>query len=409
MTDLQMHNILVVDDELSIRESFNLILDGKYKVLTAASGEGALKTVTDTKVDLTFLDIRMPGMNGLETLKRLKELDPKLEVVMVTAVNDMQKASEAIKLGARDYLIKPFDINAVLKMSENILRRLELSAELGKKTAHLVGQSDKLKELNQQIDNLAHKSTPVLLLGEVGTEKGTISRIIHQKSPRATRPYAAIDLSPTLSAALIKIKLFGQGGGTTVAELDKSLGLIEQARGGTLFINNIELLPKDLLLSLQNIEARLIGATTQPTFTTELSEAFPVDRLLIPALRERAVDIPLIIKKLLDEYSQLYGRGYKKISKETEETLSNYPWPGNFSQLRAVIARLALTQSAEQIENSALPLDMLLRGTFNAEGTDYLSAFDRAYARTVYEETGHNRETTAQLLEVTPSFLSNLL
>lgn len=145
-----MNKILVVDDELSIRESFSLILEGKYKIVTAASGEGALKHVTDQKIDLVYLDIRMPGLDGLETLKRMKEIDPDIEIIMVTAVNDMRKANEAIKFGARDYIIKPFDVNAILKMTETLLRRKSLihegeavQKEAQKKTARLVGRSKK--------------------------------------------------------------------------------------------------------------------------------------------------------------------------------------------------------------------------------------------------------------------------
>jgi len=127
-----MYSILVVDDELSIRESFSLILGGKYKLLLAASGEAALKTIADQKLDLVYLDIRMPGLNGLETLKRMKEIDPDLEIIMVTAVNDVQKASQAVKLEARDYIVKPFDVDHVLKLTEQILRKKSILTEESK-------------------------------------------------------------------------------------------------------------------------------------------------------------------------------------------------------------------------------------------------------------------------------------
>ena len=142
-----MNKILVVDDELSIRESFSLILDGRYKLITAASGEGALKAAADQKIDLAYLDIRMPGLDGLETLKRLKQIDPAIEVVMVTAVNEVNKASAAIKLGARDYIIKPFDVDAILKMTAAILRRQELlreGAAIQQKGKKLIGQSERI-------------------------------------------------------------------------------------------------------------------------------------------------------------------------------------------------------------------------------------------------------------------------
>src|SRR5512136_2766701 len=169
--------VLIIDDEPSIRESFALILGGKYQVLLAASGEAGLKHAADQKIDLAFLDMRMPGLDGLSTLKRLKEIDPELEVVMVTAVNDIQKASEAIKYGAKNYLIKPFDVAAILKMTEAILRRRSLIIEeenirkgTDKKQLKLVGQSEKIESILRNIKKIAAKDMRVLVLGEPGTE-----------------------------------------------------------------------------------------------------------------------------------------------------------------------------------------------------------------------------------------------
>ena len=359
-----MNKILVVDDEMSIRESFGLILEGKYQVLTAASGEGALKQVASNKIDLAFLDIRMPGMDGLETLKRIKEIDPDVDVVMVTAVNEVEKASVAINIGARDYLIKPFDVNAILKMTDLILRRRTLTAEsasLGKKE-QLIGNSEKISLLIHTAKKAAAKQTSILIRGEIGTEKAAVAQFIHEHSPRKEFPFASLALSSQMSKATIKAKIFGQTKSLTVVDLKKESGLLEAARGGTLFIDHIEHLPP-----LEGLaEVRIIGGSSQ-----EKVDFVAEEILTLPPLRERLADLPLLMKHYLELFNWKYCRNIKEFSREAEEVMVNYPWPGNTEQLKNIIERLVLIIDKEKIEAANLPIDLLM-ATGKPYGRDYL-------------------------------------
>jgi len=408
-----MNRVLVVDDELSIRESFSLILEGKYRVITTASGEGALKHVTDQKTDLVYLDIRMPGLDGLETLKRIKEIDPGVEVIMVTAVNDVKKASEAIKLGARDYLIKPFDVNAILKMTESILRRRSLrfegetiQREAKKKAARLIGQSEKIGLIRKSIEDLSAKNLRVLILGEPGTEKETVVELIHEKGPRAELPLAYLPLSGKMSALEIKIKLFGAGGGLTTADLKRESGLLEEARGGTLFIDHIEFLPPDVL-SAQTCDARLIAGSSQLELadkSKELFDLFSEAIFVLPPLRERISDLPLLVEYFLGKFNEQYGREIDDVSNEAMEIFSNYAWPGNTQELAVLLERLVIITNSNKISQKDLPLDLLLKSG-EVHGSDYLSLFEKEYIQKIYKECGRDKEKLAALLEVNPALI----
>jgi len=398
-----MPKILVVDDELPIRESFSLVLGDRYKTLLAASGEGALKTVTDQKIDLAYLDIRMPGLDGLETLKRMKQIDPELEVIMVTAVNDVQKAAEAIKLGARDYIIKPFDVDTILKMTDSILRRKSLLGEgeavqkLARPT-RLIGQSEKIVAINKSLEKIAAKEMPVLIAGERGTEKETLARAIHENSAHKGSSFQAIDLSASMSAAEIKTKLFGKGSGTTTIDLEKIIGLFEKNRGGTVFINNSEFLPAEML-SLLPADVRFIAGSSSAVIDRFWETVFT-----LPPLRERTSDLPLLIEHFAESWAEKYGKDEIKISPEASEILANYSWPGNTEELSDLLERLIISSTSDEITAADLPVDLLLTG-FGSPGSNYLAAFEKSYIRKISDELGGDKEKVAAALKVSPAFL----
>jgi DNA-binding NtrC family response regulator len=408
-----MNKILVIDDEMSIRESFTLILEGKYKVVTAASGEGGLKFATDQKIDLAFLDIRMPGLNGLETLARIKKIDPTIEVIMVTAVNDVQKASEAIKLGARDYIIKPFDVEAVLKMAENILRRKALMREgtnlqkvVQKKTPELIGHNDQIVKINNFIENLPAKNIRVLILGETGTEKEVVARLIHEKSHRAAAPFIAFNLSAQMTAKEIALKLFGQGKGSTVVDLEKNSGLIDEAREGTVFINNIEYLPIDLLKNFSD-NLGLIAGCSLANFaeqSKELLAYFADTKIELPPLRNRQTDLGLLINYHLEKLGEKHGLEIKPLAPSIEEIFSRYDWPGNTVELIATLERIVLKLATNTIELADLPIDLVLNQP-GSPGRDYLSHFEKEYINNIYSFAGKNKEKASAILGINPSLI----
>ena len=395
-----MYNILVIDDELSIRESFSLILKGKYNIFLAASGEGALKLAADNKIDLAYLDFRMPGINGLETLKRLKQIDPSLEVIMITAVNDMQKAGEAIKLGANNYLIKPFDVDAVLKMTERLLQRKTLikeGLEVQKGTqrpTQLVGQSEKILAANRLIEKAAASSEPVLIVGEAGTEKEPSAELIHQQSNRQAFPLSRISLTPEIAPNRLRQLLLGGSSGSNTIDLEKKVGLLEIAKDSSIFINNFEYYPAGTPLG----NARLIAASLKPI------NDFKGIVISLPPLRERLADIPLLINHYLSLFSERYGREIRSISQEVEDLLTKYQWPGNTKELELVIERFFLNFTGEAVSPTYLAFEYTL-GEAETLGRTYLESLEKEYLRRVYEEAG-NAERAAAALKIPVEMLA---
>jgi two-component system response regulator HydG len=419
-----MHSILVVDDELSIRESFSLILEGKYKIVLAASGEAALKTITDQKVDMVYLDIRMPGMDGIETLQRMREIDPDLEIIMVTAVNDVQNASKAIKLGARDYVVKPFDVNHILKMTEQILTKKAILAEglvtqknFETQPVDLIGQSDKIVEIIKLIENIKNDER-ILILGEIGTEKESAANMIHQKSKRANLPYRAVSPSQKMSPTEVKRLFFGEGKGSTTVDLEAKTGVFEKAKNGTVLIKNLEALPQDIFKTILSkefsrlgsmtkipIEARLIGAAPPALAekNKEIFEYFSEILIEIPSLRHRSSDIPLLIKHFTEKFGARYKKEVK-IEAAAVDALTGYSWPGNTQQMEGLMHRLVLSSAHKEIKLEDLPLDILLKTT-QGTGSNFIADFEKEYIRRVFEESGKNKGKAAAFLGISPTVL----
>lgn len=409
----QRSTILVVDDELSIRESFNLIFEDKYKVITAASGEAALKKLVDEKVDVVYLDIRMPGMDGMETLKRLRQIDKDATVIMVTAVNDVQNAGQAIKLGAKNYVVKPFDVEAILSMTETLLKKKTFSREtreirsgLSAEDEALIGTSRQAEEIRRIADGIAGKEMNVLITGEAGVEKELLARIIHKASARSSKPflkfYIGIESSQTLGE-----RLFGSGKGSFVATLQKEKGLLEEANGGTLLLANVENLPpvlqKELANALQKkefsregsfvptaLDVRVIAASNSNLkdlasdgfFDKALYEEISEASVLLPALRERNSDIPLFVDHLIQKYNKIYGRSINGLTKDALETLSGYDFPGNVSELDHILEGIVLTFDGNEIPCEKLPLYVLLnsktfRGVDEGRGLTFENIYEK--------------------------------
>ena len=408
-----MDKILIVDDEHSIRDSFEFILKGKYNVLIAASGEAALKLAADNKIDLVYLDIRMPGLDGLETLQKLKQLDAGQEIVMVTAVNEVRKASQAIKMGARDYLVKPFDVDSILKMTQAILLRRKLIrdgsatlADAHKTTPRLVGQSEAIIQIEKLIERISSSNLRVLITGERGTEKEAVAQIIHLKSGRADHPFISFDLSPEYPSSYIESRLIGQAKGATVADLGKVSGLLEEARDGTLLINHVEYMPS-ISQPLHSSGVRILGWSSSeelPSKNKAAYDFFSEVLISLPPLRQRISDLPLLINYLVEKFNLKYGLEIKGFDSEAEEALSNYDWPGNVSELEIVTERSMLLCQSERITADELPIDILLKSS-GSRGGSYLARFEKSYLSRIMEMTGNDRERAAAVLKLNPVFL----
>ncbi|MCG6908373.1 MAG: sigma-54 dependent transcriptional regulator [Desulfobacteraceae bacterium] len=365
--------ILVVDDERIVRESlFHWFKNGGYAVATAASGAEALEKMAGRPAELLFVDVKMPGMNGIELLERIKAEYPAAVVVIITAYGSIESAVEAMKKGASDYLIKPFKPEYLTLVMEKIDQQLDmarecnyLKAQLEKKTRfeNIIGRSAPMQAVFDTITQVADQDTSVLLTGETGTGKELVAKAIHAKSRRAHHPFVALNCG-AMPENLLETELFGHQKGAFTGATHPRKGFLEVVSGGTLFLDEIgEIGMKmqiDLLRVLEErrisrvgssqtvpVDFRLITATCKDLekeiaagrFREDFFYRIHVIRIAIPPLRERKEDIPLLARHFLSKISHETGRKVDHISQAALKMLQGYRWRGNVRELENAIER----------------------------------------------------------------------
>jgi two-component system response regulator AtoC len=385
--------ILVVDDDPGLRESFRLILEEQYEVVDAPDGPTALGILRSNQVDLVLLDIRLPDMDGIEVLERIKAIDEGVEVILVTAVKTVRTAVAAMKLGAFDYLTKPFEEDELLSLIRRALERRSLEREvvfLRSELARrhdfddLVGQHPEMQKLYRLIAQVARTTTTVLVTGESGTGKELIARAIHRQGPRHDRAF--VPVSPAaLADSLVESELFGHERGAFTGAFQRKIGRFEMAHGGTLFLDEISLIRPELqaklLRVLQEREFERVGGTRAIRFDARIIAATNVDLkqavmdgrfredlyyrlhvvpISVPPLRERREDIPLLAQHFIRQYSQQFNRHIEGMSPEALRVLQEYRWPGNVRELLNVVERLVGLAEGPLIGLGDLPLDLLV-------------------------------------------------
>jgi two-component system response regulator AtoC len=430
--------VLVVDDDAGLRESFRLILEDDYDVLEAASGGQALETVRTTQVDLVLLDIRLPDIDGIAVLEQIKTLDEHIEVILVTAVQTVRTAVAAMKLGAFDYVTKPFEEDKILPLVRRAVEKralgrevVYLRAELARQQDgdELVGRSPQMQRLHQLIESVARTPLTVLILGESGTGKELIARAIHRQGPTREGPFVPVNVA-AIADGLLESELFGHEKGAFTGAFHKKLGKFELAHGGTLFLDEITTLRVDLqakiLRVLQERELERVGGTRRIRIEVRVLTATNVDpkraiqagtlredlyyrlnvvQLQVPPLRERREDIPLLVEHFVTRYNHRFGKRITGVSPAAMEILQAYSWPGNVRELQNVVERSVALVDAPLIEVKDLPLDLLLpdpRGRL--EGAEELplkearELFERQLVLQVLERVQWNRTQAARLL-----------
>jgi DNA-binding NtrC family response regulator len=395
--------ILVVDDEPGLRESFRLILDEDFEVIDVADGPAALDVVRSAQVDLVLLDIRLPGMDGIEVLERIKALDEGVEVVLVTAVRTVRTAVAAMKLGAFDYLTKPFEEDELLSIVRRALDRRSLQrevvylrSELERRHAwDLVGQHPEMQRLSRLVGQVARTTTTVLITGESGTGKELVARAIHRQGPRRDKPFVAVNPA-AIAETLIESELFGHERGAFTGAYQRKLGKFELAQGGTLFLDEIANLKPELQAKLLRvlqereiervgsgqsikIDVRIIAATNADvaaavatgSFREDLYYRLNVVHLTVPPLRERADDIELLVAHFIRRYNHEFSKRIQGLTREAAAALRAYRWPGNVRELQNVIERSVVLVDGPTIGVEDLPLELSL-GTVGTAETDLL-------------------------------------
>ncbi len=380
-----MRKILVVDDEISVRDSLRMIFKKDYQVITASNGREAWEKVEDEEPDLIFLDIVMPGKDGMEVLREIRESRPLIPMIMITATKTVKTAVEAMKLGAYDFITKPFDVDELKVVAQRALesrdlrvenRRLQGEVESLYHFDNIIGKSKEMREIFATIQQIAEKNSTVLIHGESGTGKELVARAIHYNSPRKNKPFVAVNCA-AIPETLIESELFGHEKGAFTDAQNRRIGHFELAHQGTLFLDEVSELSlptqAKILRSLQerefirvggtqtiSVDVRLISATNKnleemmarAAFRSDLYYRINVVPLTIPPLRSRKEDILLLVQHFLDKHA---GPGNKCITPDAMDILVSYEWPGNVRELENIIERVVVLSKGDTIAPEHLP------------------------------------------------------
>jgi nitrogen regulation protein NR(I) len=387
-----LDRVLVVDDDASMRYSLNRLLEGQgLSVSLAKNGTEALGRFSLEKPNLVIMDIKMPGQSGLEVLRQMKELDPKALVILMTAFGTTETAIEAMKFGAFDYLLKPFDIP---QMRDLVERALEVSRMMHKMVSYpeesagagdeeaIVGSSPAMQQIYKMIGQVAPTGVTVLLRGESGTGKELVARAIYHHSQRSHKPFLPVNCA-AIPETLMESEVFGHEKGAFTGALTRRIGKFEQCHGGTLFLDEIgDMTPATqakVLRVLQDqqferlggsetirVDVRLIVATNRDlekaiqegAFRQDLYYRLKVMTIFIPPLRERKEDIPELVRHFLQLYGPGINRNVVAMAPRALEKLMRYRWPGNVRELQNAIQRALVIAKG----NAILPEDFLLEG-----------------------------------------------
>ncbi len=367
--------ILVVDDEAEIRSLLAAVLQNKgYEVVTAEDGAAALQAVPRERPAVILMDLSMPRMNGMDALPEIKRLDAEVPVIICTAHADLATAVRAMKLGAYDYLTKPFDVELLILTLERAVERHRLHSRIeelkrqgqGSSLAERMGGSPAIAQVIQQVAQVAESNFTVLVQGETGTGKELVARGIHQQSPRRPAPFVAVDCG-AIPETLVESELFGHERGAFTGAQARREGHFQLAKGGTLFLDEIGNVPlatqAKLLRALEQREVNPLGATRAVAVdariiaatNSELEESVKAGRfradlyyrlseftIALPPLRSRREDIKHLSQRFLDEVSMELRRPVRRIADEAMQVLLHHDWPGNVRELRNVVRKAAL-------------------------------------------------------------------
>jgi two-component system response regulator PilR (NtrC family) len=446
--------ILVIDDEEIMREILETLLTrAGYTVRLAASGEEGLELARTQPFDAAFVDIMMPGINGIETLDELKRLDEDLAVIIITAYASVESAISAMKSGAFDYITKPFKNEEVLVVVRNALERRRLVTENRNlrqniqeryhKFGNIIGRSPKMRQVFDLIIQAAPSRSTILVQGESGTGKELVARAIHANSSRAERPFVAAN-SGTLAAEALDPALFGQVRDAATGTATPKKGMFDLADRGTIFFDEIGSVPLDtqgkLLRVIQDREfvraggddvihadVRIIAATTvdlrqllaDGRFREDLFYRLNVITIQLPPLRERRDDIPLLAQHFLSKYGEENRKPNLELAPDALDVLAEYDWPGNVRELENVVERAVVLATGPRVDVDLIP-DHVRRApnvpvpqiVLPPEGIsfkDVITDFEKRLIESTLEAAGGVQKRAAELLHIKPTTLNEMI
>ena len=438
-----MDRILIIDDEKSILDLLSVVFKKEgYKVATALSAKAALDYINKNDFDLILTDIKLPQMSGMRILQHIKDKDPDMPVVMITAYGTIKQAVEALKMGALDYVVKPFNMEELKIIvaqglekrriqAENVLLKRELKEKYGLES--MVGKSKVMREIYSLIEKIAGTDSTVLISGESGTGKEIAARAIHHQSTRRDKSFVSINCG-ALPENLLESELFGHVKGSFTGAIANKKGMFEIAEKGTLFLDEVgEMSPwtqVKLLRTLQDkkirrvggtdeipVDVRIIAATNQDLkkrieegkFREDLFYRLNVISLEVPPLRDRKDDIPVLITHFLKKYCARMGRKMKRIPPRVMKIFEPYPWPGNVRELENTIERIIAIEERETITESSLPEEMLAPQSETERDYELKPGFDlnatideisKNFVQQALRRANGNLKETAELLGI---------
>ncbi|MCL2626921.1 MAG: sigma-54 dependent transcriptional regulator [Cystobacterineae bacterium] len=458
MTPQSNTKVLVVDDDkVVLRAVMEILQSDGYQVVAIDDAVEALAALQDTSIDVAVFDIKMPNLSGMDLLRALKQIRPEVEVLMMTAYATVETAVEAVKMGAYDYLTKPFENIDLLSMSVRRAaekkalydRTCELEKALHARTQfeNLIGQSQQMRQVFKLVETVSHSTATVLIQGESGTGKELVAQAIHYRSPRKEKPFVAVNCS-ALTDTLLESELFGHLRGAFTGAIGNKKGLFEAADGGTIFLDEIGDISAAtqvrLLRVLQEGEVKRVGANEstridvrviaasnvdlqrakeQGKFREDLFYRLNVISITLPPLRDRPEDVPLLVHHFLKIYSEKLGKKPMGISPKAMEALTCSRWEGNVRELENVIERALVLCSKEVVDAEDLPSEILQPQkaardieVFSLAHLPYIQAkrlarraFERRYLSVLLERSGHNISSAARAAGVDRSNFRRLL
>jgi DNA-binding NtrC family response regulator len=441
---MRKHKVMVVDDEHLIRWSLeqNLKKQG-YEVLTAGSGEEALKILRGETPELMLLDIKLPGIDGMEVLEKIKEMGEEIIVIMVTALGVLETAVKAMQLGAYDYVNKPFNLDELAIIIKKALETRELKKEVAHLRSersreygigNIIGQSRHMKNVLAMVEKIAKSdASTVLVQGESGTGKELVAKAIHYESARADKPFMAINCA-AVPETLLESELMGHEKGAFTDAKTQKTGLFEMADGGSVFLDEIgDMEPgmqakllrileersfrriggtKDIQIDVRIISAtnkNLLKAIEEKTFRNDLYYRLQVIPIYLPSLRERKEDILPLARHFIGHFNREFGKNVNGISRMAEKFLTEYRWPGNIRELKNVIERIIILENEETIMLEHLPREMVSKTADSAteplnfrlpsEGLD-IEDVERELIRQALEVSEGNQSKAARKLNL---------
>jgi two-component system response regulator HydG len=425
-------SILVVDDAPTALEVLERNLASKgYRVYTAPSVVDAIKILDKSSIDLVITDYKMPKVSGLDLIRHIKENSPDIEVIMITGYASVKGAVEAVKMGAEEYLPKPFTDDELFAAVGRALNKLELrktvlseKPSLGLNSFGILGKSKAIKKVISDIEKAAVATATVLVLGESGTGKELVARAVHYSSNRASAPFIPVNCG-AIPEKLLESELFGYMKGAFTGATESRAGFFQTADGGTIFLDEVNEMSTAMQVKLlrvlqdkqvcmvgarktQKIDVRIVASSNKDLRSLVKKDLFREDlffrlnvlSIKVPPLRERQGDIALLISHFAEKFAQELGKPSPKFSDETLHVLANYAWPGNIRELENLIQRLVIMTDGKTIEVPDLPSIMRFSAMSGSVPLRSLAEEEAAYIRMVLASVGGNKSRAAEILRI---------